>query len=453
MFENHDTDLAILRIDYRSPRYFRLRNFDSVELGDKVFVLGFPLSDILGSDIRLTDGIVSARSGIDADSTYFQISAPIQPGNSGGPIFNEKFEVIGVAAHKLSDMSMWASDGIIPQNVNFGVKSDFINSLMRDISSGKDYVSSTSEATVATVQILTYESRENRGSSIQIANRTGYTVYYAYVSPATSDSWGPDRLGTGVLFSGQNLTVSALDFSSSDSYDIMLIDEDNDTYSMRNIRLSPNQTVEFTLSHMDTDAAASNWAQTDQTITIANRTGYTAFYVYVSPRSSDSWGTDLLGSDVLQDGQSIRVPLPQNTDNQYDVRLVDSDMDTYTKSNINIRPDQTVEFTFSDFDGGSAASTSQTVSPTNQTITIANRTGYAIWYVYVSPTSSDSWGADLLGSEILSDGNSIRVPLPQNTNNQYDIRVVDSDGDSYTKMGINVNPNQTVEFTFSDFDY
>ena len=445
LWEDVDTDLAILRINYRNPSYFRLLNFDSVELGDEVFVLGFPLSQILGSDIRLTNGIVSARSGINADQTYFQISAPIQPGNSGGPIFNDKFEVIGVAAHKLNDMSTLASAGTIPQNVNFGVKSDFVNSMARDSSPGNGYVSSTNEATTATVQIFTYESQENRGSSIQIANRTGYTVYYAYVSPAVSDTWGSDRLGAGVLLNGQNATVSALDFSSSNIYDIMLIDEDNDTYSMRNIPLSQNQIVEFTLDHIDGTTPINALAQTGQTMTIVNRTGYTVYYVYVSPRASDTWGADLLGRDVLRDGQSVRVPLPHSANNQYDIRLVDSDNDSYTKSNINVVPNQTVEFTFSDYDGRSTPQT-------GQTITIVNRTGYTVYYAYVSPRASDTWGADLLGSDVLLNGQSVRVPLPHSANNQYDIRLVDSDSDSYTKSNINVVPNQTVEFTFSDYD-
>jgi S1-C subfamily serine protease len=98
--KNEAADIAILKIDYRNSYYFRIADFNTANLGDKVYVLGFPLSNILGSDIRLTDGIVSAKSGMNSDKTYFQISAPVQPGNSGGPVLNTGFEVIGIAAAK-----------------------------------------------------------------------------------------------------------------------------------------------------------------------------------------------------------------------------------------------------------------------------------------------------------------------------------------------------------------
>ena len=350
LIKNAETDLAILSINYRNQHHFGLTNFDIINLGDKAFVLGFPLSDILGSDIRLTDGIVSARSGINADQTYFQISAPIQPGNSGGPIFNENFEVIGVAAHKLHDMATLASSGVIPQNINFGVKSDFIVSLYRNLPLGGGNITSMNEATRAVVQILSYESNERRGSSIHIANRTGYVIYYVYISPATSTSWGTDRLGSSVLINGQNLSINSLDLSSNNLYDIMLIDEDNDTYTMRNISLSPNQTIEFTLSDIDRGTATNYSSMTNSFITIENRTGYTVWYLYVSPTSSTSWGADLLGDDVLLSGHSIRVPLPQNQNNQFDIRLIDNEADTYTKSNIRIMPNQRIEFTLRDLD-------------------------------------------------------------------------------------------------------
>ena len=369
---DNETDLAILRINYANPYHFRLTRFDAVNLGDKVFVLGFPLSDILGSDIRLTDGIVSARSGINADATYFQISAPIQPGNSGGPIFNESFEVKGVAAHKLSDMSTLVSSGVIPQNINFGVKSDFIYTLSNaspvslraggergGISIGNGNITTMNQAISATVQILCYESDQRSGSSINIANRTGYTIYYIYVSPATSDSWGTDRLGSNVLMTGRSFQVSSLDLSPRNLYDILIIDEDSDTYTFYDISLSPNQTIEITLDDLDDrntttsgriNASPTTFAASNDFVTIVNNTGYTIYFVHISPSSSTSWGQDLLGSDVLRDGESVRVPLPQNQNNLYDIQLTDSDIDTYTRMNVRLTRNQRIEFTIRDLD-------------------------------------------------------------------------------------------------------
>jgi len=351
---NPDTDLAILKINYTNPFHYKIVDFNTVNLGDKISVLGFPLSSLLGSDIRLTDGSISAKSGINADQTYFQLSAPIQPGNSGGPIFTNSFEIVGVAAAKLNDMATLAASGSIPQNINFGVKSGYIKTLLGNIPAGTGNVKSMNDAIAATVQIICVTDNNTSGSSIKIANNTGYTVYYVYVSPVTSDSWGADRLGSGVLSTGQTLTVGSLTLGIA--YDIHLVDEDGDAYTKRNVRLSPNQTVVFTISDLNT---AQNNTTTPITTTpelpivkIINNTGYTVYWVYISPTSADGWEEDVLDDDVLLNGQSVNVRLPYflNTINSYDIRLKDSDGDTYTKWNVLISTNKVIEFNIGDLD-------------------------------------------------------------------------------------------------------
>ena len=347
-----EADLAVLKIDYSSSYYFSFLSFNEVSLGDKVFVLGFPLSDILGSDIRLTDGIVSARSGVNSDHTYFQISAPVQPGNSGGPIFNESYEVIGIAALRLSTMSTIMSSGAIPQNVNFGVKSDFAISLVKSnrarYTGRVGNISNINQASMATVQVVCYEQAEVYSGTIEIFNNTGYTVYYVYISPSSSSNWGADRLGSEVLYTGDTVKVSSLDISSRTPYDIMLVDEDNDTYTMSNLTLRANQRIEFRLS--DIDDTSPLFTASNSFITLINNTGYTIFYVYVSPSSSNNWGIDLLGEDVLLTGNSVRVPLPENTNEQYDIKLIDLDEDSYTRMNVRLVNNQQIEFTIMDID-------------------------------------------------------------------------------------------------------
>jgi hypothetical protein len=89
---------------------------DPARLTEEVVALGFPLSDILGSEIRATTGTVSSLAGIQADSRYIQISAPLQSGNSGGPVLDEDGNVIGIATAKLD------GDGEEDyQNINFAV--------------------------------------------------------------------------------------------------------------------------------------------------------------------------------------------------------------------------------------------------------------------------------------------------------------------------------------------
>jgi len=65
-------------------------------MGDKVFTIGYPSIDIMGFKPKYTEGVISAVTGIKDNPTVFQTTVPIQPGNSGGPLFNEKGEVVGL---------------------------------------------------------------------------------------------------------------------------------------------------------------------------------------------------------------------------------------------------------------------------------------------------------------------------------------------------------------------
>ena len=343
--KNTDNDLAIIKINYRTPYHFNIAEFKNVELGDKVYVLGFPLSELLGSDIRLTDGIISAKSGINTDQRYFQISAPVQPGNSGGPIFNESFSVIGVAAVKLNDISTLIASGSIPQNINFGVKGDLIKSLNSTLQHGTGNIKTMSNAISATVQIVCSEMQVLTSTPVKIINRTGYVVYYLYVSPAQSTSWGSDRLGSIVMQDNTYFNVGSIDFNNR--YDIRMVDSDNDTYTKQNVRLSPDQTIEFTISDLDVSIQSSG-----SSVMILNNTGYTVFYIYLSASNTQDWETDILGEEVLLSGQYANIQLSQALSrvNRYDIKLVDSDGDTYTKWNVLLTQDMQVEFTIADLD-------------------------------------------------------------------------------------------------------
>jgi hypothetical protein len=74
----------------------------------------------------------------------------------------------------------------------------------------------------------------------------------------------------------------------------------------------------------------------DYYVEITNRTGYTIHYMYVSPAKSDSWEEDVLGKDVLPDGQTRRVNLKGYRSSVFDIRLVDEDGDKYTFWNIDV---------------------------------------------------------------------------------------------------------------------
>ena len=88
------------------------------------------------------------------------------------------------------------------------------------------------------------------------------------------------------------------------------------------------------------------------------------------------------------------------------------------------------------------------------TITIVNNTGYNVLYLYISPADSSSWGSDVLGSsEILRNNASRRVTLPPlDVTRRYDIKLVDRDGDSYTRWNVAITNNMNITFTISDID-
>ncbi len=100
------------------------------DLGERVFTIGFPIIGILGKEPRYTDGSVSSLAGMKDDPRTLQMSVPVQAGNSGGPLINERGEAVGVVASKLHAINIfrWTQD--LPQNVNFAVKVQYLETLL-----------------------------------------------------------------------------------------------------------------------------------------------------------------------------------------------------------------------------------------------------------------------------------------------------------------------------------
>ncbi|MFG1299910.1 serine protease [Xanthobacter sp. V3C-3] len=91
-------------------------------IGDSIYVYGFPLAGLLASSGNFTVGNVTAVSGLNDDSRMFQISAPVQPGNSGGPLMDQFGNVAGVVVSKLNALRLAAVTKDLAQNVNFAIK-------------------------------------------------------------------------------------------------------------------------------------------------------------------------------------------------------------------------------------------------------------------------------------------------------------------------------------------
>ena len=124
------TDLALLRIPYQTKIYLTSEQPGSVKTGNHVFTLGFPVSDLLGKELKYTDGSISSLSGFEGDATFYQMSVPIQPGNSGGPLINEIGNVVGIVTSTAAVEAFYQATGSLPQNVNWAVKGVYASLLL-----------------------------------------------------------------------------------------------------------------------------------------------------------------------------------------------------------------------------------------------------------------------------------------------------------------------------------
>lgn len=122
------SDLAILKI--RDSRFagfgaipYKIKT-ELADVGEDVFVLGYPMTQTMGNEVKLTTGIVSARTGFQNESYAYQITAPIQPGNSGGPLFDKRGNVIGIVNSRLTGA----------QNVNYAIKASCLRRLVENSS-------------------------------------------------------------------------------------------------------------------------------------------------------------------------------------------------------------------------------------------------------------------------------------------------------------------------------
>ena len=125
-------DIAILKVD-GSFKSIPITTSSKVLRGAKIVAVGYPNTSIQGVQPKVTDGLVNSLAGIKDDPRYFQISAPIQGGNSGGPLLDMSANVIGLVSAKLDSSFVIKTTGDIPQNVNYAVKSDYILDLIYSI--------------------------------------------------------------------------------------------------------------------------------------------------------------------------------------------------------------------------------------------------------------------------------------------------------------------------------
>lgn len=122
-------DLALLKAPVRLP-VAAIRDDGGIRAGDSVVAVGFPLPGLLASEANVTTGTVSALAGIGNDTRFLQMTVPVQPGSSGGPLLDLEGRVVGVVVGKLDALEVASLTGDIPQNVNFAIKAGVVRSFL-----------------------------------------------------------------------------------------------------------------------------------------------------------------------------------------------------------------------------------------------------------------------------------------------------------------------------------
>lgn len=118
---NETLDLAVLEYAGRSDSFLSIALHDEVNLGMEVSAIGYPLYGLVNTGLNFTTGVVSAVNGLADNEAEFTLTAPLQPGNSGGPVIDESGSVLGVAVATAS-LQLAEMGGFIPQNINWAVK-------------------------------------------------------------------------------------------------------------------------------------------------------------------------------------------------------------------------------------------------------------------------------------------------------------------------------------------
>ncbi len=142
------SDLAVLGVALPGPSTsFRTQR---AAVGEPVAVAGYPLRGLL-SGFNMTTGNLSSLSGLGGDTRYLQITAPVQPGNSGGPMLDAAGNLMGVVVSKLDAIKLAKITGDMAQNVNFAIHANVLRTFLD--ANNVDYESASSNQPLATTAI------------------------------------------------------------------------------------------------------------------------------------------------------------------------------------------------------------------------------------------------------------------------------------------------------------
>lgn len=123
LLDDSKNDLAIIQLENKTIKFdsipYTIR-FKGADTGEEIYVLGYPMIKAMGEEVKLTTGVISAKTGYQGDITSYQVSAPVQGGNSGGPLFDKQGNLTGVINSKIQGA----------EGVTYAIKTNYLNALI-----------------------------------------------------------------------------------------------------------------------------------------------------------------------------------------------------------------------------------------------------------------------------------------------------------------------------------
>ena len=226
-----NNDLALLKISSSDFTGFGTIPYGiattTSDVGEDIYVLGYPLTSTMGDEIKLTNGIISSKTGFQGDVSLYQISAPIQPGNSGGPLFNSKGNVIGVVSAKHTGA----------ENVGYAIKVSYLRNLVESA------VSPSILNTLNSVSALNLPGKVKKEKNF---------VFYIVCNSSPNSSTQNSLTGTGTT---NQYTINSKVISNP-SFDVKL----NDGLVLNEVILNPSETI---LNLSFTNSLSAGWMSID----------------------------------------------------------------------------------------------------------------------------------------------------------------------------------------------
>lgn len=183
-----------------------------------------------------------------------------------------------------------------------------------------------------------------------IINKTGFDLYNVYLTPSGMEEWSEDLQPYDVILSGQHKIMDLSEFPDEFLFDFRFIDVDGDEYIKKNVDINLHRKVVVSLDDlsyiMDT---IKNTSHDDWSVFIRNNTGITITELYVSPHNSNSWGTNLIQNDYMENKITRQIFMDGGEESiDYDIRMDSSDGTVFIKEIIPLTNNLTVVLTSAD---------------------------------------------------------------------------------------------------------